>query len=323
MKAPALARVAAFAALSCLAACAPVRGFPDDPADQSDFSSFVSPAGNPVQIYGPASEAAYDSASDDLARTAARNQIIRHRLWGYDRTYSSFKRRLTLDGNIVSAGGSLAALVLGGLAATTGNTGTSNALAAAGAGIIGAQGVINRELYFQKTLPALMAQRDAARDQALAPILAGMKLPDSRYSLTDANADLQRLKDAGSIEGAINTINQDAAIAKQDAQAAITRTTEYGILTIEPREAVGRVLLDIKGPQAVALANAMVTHLDTASPEGQAAARRILPPTGRFAPNQSNRARQFLREWADAETMTPARARIWNDEIKRAANQGG
>jgi hypothetical protein len=186
---------------------------------------------------------------------------------------------------------------------------------------VGAQAVINRDLYFQKTLPALMAQMDAARDRALLPIITGIKQPDSVYPLIVANADLQRLQDAGSIEGAINTINQDAATAKQEAQAAITRTPDY-FSTRPARVSIGQQLLTLTGPQAVSLANAMVAHLDTASPEGQAAARRILPQNGRFAPNQSNRARQFLREWADQETMVPPREKIWTDEIERA-KQGG
>src|SRR3954454_8110484 len=90
MKAPALAPTAIVAALTCLAACAPVRGFPDDPAEQSDLSSFVDTSNRTVQIYGPTSEAAYAAARDEPTRTAVRNQIVRYRLWGYDRTYSSF-----------------------------------------------------------------------------------------------------------------------------------------------------------------------------------------------------------------------------------------
>jgi len=151
-----------------------------------------------------------------------RDRIVRHRLHGYDFEYSEFKRALASQGNVASVGGGLAVLTLSGIAATTGHLATAGALAVSSAGIVGAQGLINKELYFQKTLPALVVQMDAARGKTIASILTGLGRPDSHYSLVHANADLARRKDAGSIESAIGSMNEEANSAKTKANDVIT-----------------------------------------------------------------------------------------------------
>lgn len=304
--------------LLVVSACAPIRGFPDDPAARSELSSYLTQNKNgasvAIQIYGPVSETEYDAATDDQALFVIRNRIVRNRVHGYDVTYSEFKRCMAADANLISAGGSIAALIVGGIGATTGNGAAASALAAAGAGIVGAQGVINKDLYFQRTLPALLAQMDAARDRTIAAILNGLREPVSHYSLADANVDLERLKDAGSIEGAIGTITQDAAKAKADAQNEITRGPDY-YLTRTPRLSVEQRIDGLTASQILNLANAAAGKLDQASPAAQLAARPYLPSSGTFASNQTTRARQFVTFWVEFETMTPDRSQRWNSAI--------
>ena len=73
------------------------------------------------------------------------------------------------------------ALVLSGLGATTGGAATKAALAAASAGVIGAQGVISKDLYYQRTVPALLAQMEANRARATLVILQGIQKSESDY----------------------------------------------------------------------------------------------------------------------------------------------
>ncbi len=301
--------LASLVAMTILSTCASIRGFPDDPADRPDLSPY----------FGPASERAYDEARTDDQRRAARDEIVRHRLYGYDLTYSDFKRRLATDSNLISAGGGLVALTLGGLAATTGSAATASALAAAGAGVVGAQGVVSRELYFQKTLPALLAQMDASRDQIIVAILIGLSQPVTIYSLVNVNVDLEKLKDAGNIEGAINTINQQTATAKATAQNAILiqRTPEF-VMTAVPRETVTDRIKGLNDAQVLKLANAMVGKLDQASPEAQQVAMLYAPPGGVFTAAQATRARRFVTFWVQYETMTPERVAQWNAAIDDA-----
>ena len=302
--------IVALLAIGPLNGCAPVRGFPDDPDTRREAID---------AYYGPSSEKEYDEAKDDGARIVARDKLIRKRMYGYDQSYSDFKRRLTTDGNVVSTGGSLAALVLGGLAATTGHAATASALGAAGAGVVGAQSVINKDLYFQKTLPALISEMDAARDKVIVVILAGIAQSDARYPLVRANVDLQKLKDAGSIEAAINTVNQTAADKKAEAQKNLFERAPSYIDTCVARQAILTRLKTASRPAVVKIANAMLLRFDTAEPVVQTVAKRYIPPSGGFAANQSSRARQFVTHWAEYETMTPDRQKAWSDAISAAA----
>lgn len=203
---PGLAGAVLLGALA--SACAPLRGFPSDPtaamaaADQTLITRY------------------YTTSSGDVRRQL-RNQIVSGRVAMYDSAYSDFKRRLSLDSNAVNLGSDLAALVLAGVAATSGNLGTSTALAAAATGVIGARGAFNSDLYFQRTLPALLAQMDANRAQAKLPVVRGITQPDDVYPLASALIDLDALRDAGGVPVAIGGLTQEAERQKTMAEAEL------------------------------------------------------------------------------------------------------
>ena len=108
---------------------------------------------------------------------------------------------------------------MGGLTATTGNATTKAALGAASTGIIGANAAINKDLYYQKTIPALLTQMEANRLKAKLLIIQGMTQPDSKYPLMQAYVDLDAYKNSGSIPAAISSsVTQSAANDKEVAQ---------------------------------------------------------------------------------------------------------
>lgn len=290
-------------ATGMLAGCAPIVGFPNDPATSSALSVY----------YGPQSEAEYDKTVGDDARTAVRDRIVRYRLHGYDLEYSDFKRALASQGNVASVGGGLAILTLSGIAATTGHVATAGAMAASTAGIVGAQGLINKELYFQKTLPALVAQMDASRDKVIARILDGLATKDSVYPLVRANVDLARLKDAGSIEGAIGTISEKASEAKAEAAKAVTivRDPTY-VMTRTGRQTILQRITSLDGADVVKLANKVLPDLAVQTQAVRTTAQRYKPEDGAgFTEAQVARARLFLNFWVDGETMSPDRLDYW------------
>jgi hypothetical protein len=192
-------------------------------------------------------------------------------------------------------------------------------LAAAGAGIVGAQAVVNKDLYFQKTIPALLADMDAARGLVTAAILTGLTQPISSYPLVAANADLHRLKDAGSIEVAINSINQQASAAKTEAEDKITfaRSPDY-LMTQGSVNSVADRIRSLTDTQVLKLANSMVPALAQASPPAQKVAKPYIPAAGTFTAAQAIRARRFVSFWVQADTMTPPRLATWNAAINAA-----
>jgi hypothetical protein len=144
--------------LSSLFACAPIQGYPLDPEDMSVALQNLKP------YFDGTVESKYLVEPDDAARTRIRNRIIYARTRGYDIEFSDFQKSLYSQSNIISAGSDLAGLVLGGLTATTGNAATKAALGAASVGILGANAAISKDLYYQKTIVAMIAQMDANRE---------------------------------------------------------------------------------------------------------------------------------------------------------------
>jgi len=140
----------------------------------------------------------------------------------YESSYSDFKRRLNGDANILNLGADLSVLGLAGAAATTGSIATATALAAASAGIIGARGAINSDLYFQRTLPALLAQMDANRARAKVPIVVGLRQSNAAYPLAIALIDLDALRDSGAIPTAIGGLTQQAEAGKAAAELVLS-----------------------------------------------------------------------------------------------------
>lgn len=192
--------------------CAPIQGYPLDPEDTGATLKSLAPC------FNGAIEAQYVAAIGDLARTPIRDTIVYCRMRGYDIEFSDFEKALYSESNSVAVGSDLIALILGGLTATTGNAATKAALGAASVGVLGANTAINKDLYYQKTIVALLAQMEANRAEVKVPIAIGLSLPDSKYNLFQAYSDLDAYKNAGSIPGAIGAITQNAETQKQNAQ---------------------------------------------------------------------------------------------------------
>jgi hypothetical protein len=236
---------------------------------------------------------------------------------GYDITFSDFKRRLAGDANSVMLGSDLLVLALGGLVATTGGATTKAALGAAIAGIAGAQAAINRDLYFQRTLPALLAQMDASRAQATVPILSGLRLSDEEYPLQRALVDLDALRDAGSIVGAIGNITQAAEQQKAD---ALTFQRDAGFLATRPDRAAIKQRIDkLKPPQILALARIMTPNLATRSATLRANLARLQTDQARVL-TDPNTASFLLQAWIGFEDPSTVNLGQWSaalDQVER------
>ena len=169
-------------------------GYPDNPDDNQTTITVLTSRIN-------ANEVAYYQADGPLvisqdktwiantlynpdARRQLRDAIVYDKMHLSEIVFNRFQEHLWGDNNLVSGGGDLLALTLNGLGATTGTAATKAALAAASAGVVGAQAAISRDLYYQRTLPALLAQISANRDNEKGAIISLLK------SKTDADYPL-------------------------------------------------------------------------------------------------------------------------------------
>jgi hypothetical protein len=251
-----------------------------------------------------------------------RDTIIFARMRAYDIEFADFERRLYGDGNGVTLGSDLIGLVLAGLTATTGNAATKSALGAASAGVIGAKAAIDKDLYYQKTIPALLAQMEADRLKALEPITKGMKQSDADYPLMQAYIDLDTCKTAGSIPTAINAVNQSAANAKDAAQQIIMneRPSAADQLTY-----IGTVQSKLKtlttDAQYLALAKAMQQNLAGRSQQIQSLVKTIDPKGARLTGN-AQKARQVINAWIGEDDLSPANQQQWLNAIASVSAGG-
>ena len=311
----ALVGLAVCAWCGLLADCAPVVGYPKDPEDTDATLVTLAP------YFNGSKEADYVNTdpTNVVLRKQKRDVIILERIHAYNIEFADFERRLYGDGNEVSLGSDLVGLVLGGLIATTGNAATKSALGAASIGVSGANTAINKDLYYQKTIPALLAQMEADRLKALAPIAAGLKLSDADYPLMQAYIDLDAYKTDGSIPGAINAVNQSAGNAKDDAQAVITLQRASAVDQLKGIQTVQAQLKSLTtDAQYLALARAMQVYLSSRSPALQQVINQLDPKALRLSAS-AKKARQIMNIWIENDDVSTSNQQQWLTAIAVAS----
>jgi hypothetical protein len=208
-------RVLAISVAGLVASCGAIQGYPPDPENSRAVLASLQ------RYFQPSQEDAYIQETDPIQRRQLRDIIVLSQVRAYDIEFNGFERSLYAAGNGMSTGSDLVLLVLNGLGATLGGAATKAALAAASTGIVGAQTAITKDLFYQKTLPALIAQMEANRSVVELRIFTGLTQEDAKYSLLLAYLDLQALKQAGGIPQAITNLTQQAADANDASQAKI------------------------------------------------------------------------------------------------------
>ena len=302
-----IAVLALVMAAGVLASCAPILGYPNDPENTDATLVALAPYFN-----GMKEKEYFDPRLDPRAPEVKRNEIILARVHAYDIVFADFEKRLYGDGNGVTLGGDLVALVLTGLTATTGNAATKAALGAAATGVIGAKSAIDKDLYYQKTVPALLAQMEADRLKALEPITKGMKQSDTAYPLLQAYIDLDAYKTAGSIPAAINAVNKDAGEAKEDAQQIIMDARASAVDQLTAIETVEVKLKALTDAQIVAFANVMQLNLPSRSAQIQNLINSLDAKNLRLT--SPKRARAMMVIWLHEDNL-PTNLQQWLDAI--------
>lgn len=156
-----------------------------------------------------------------------RNRIIAVYVSAIDARYAEFRRLLAREVRGGNLGLDVAALGLGGLGSLA--KGSANELAAASTFLTGSRSSLNKELYFEKTLPALIAVMDANRFKARGAILAHLRDPVDIYPVELAYADLANYELSASIDNAVQQLTTEASKkfeAEQSLYASLTASCD-------------------------------------------------------------------------------------------------
>lgn len=143
-------------------------------------------------------------------RTEYRDMIISIYMTAAESRYQDFRRKLSRQSKGSNFGLGVAALGLSSGASFAGER-AANILSAGAAALTGTKSALDKEVYFEKTLPALMAGMDAARTRVRTNILKRMQTKADKYSLAEAFLDLSEYETAASLDSAIQMVTADAS----------------------------------------------------------------------------------------------------------------
>ena len=172
-----------------------------------------------------------------------RDAFLAVQMGAIDAQYFRFRRDLTAQAKAANFGLDLGVLGLTGGGAIAGER-AANILSAGGAGLTGAKASLNKEVYFEKTLPALVASMDARRLTLKVSFLQKMHKALDAYSLSEAIIDISTYQLSASIDAAIEQITGDANAAKEKATRSYTNLV---VTCAAPEPAAIAVSIGIKG----------------------------------------------------------------------------
>lgn len=135
-----------------------------------------------------------------------------------DLRFMTFRQDLSRQTKGTNVGFDLAILALTGTASLTGKV-VANGLSAGAAGLTGSRAAIAKELWFDKTLPALLTAMEAKRTTVRTTIMTRMREPAESYSLAEAMNDVMAYQAAASLDAAIETVTTAASEKATDADA--------------------------------------------------------------------------------------------------------
>ncbi len=197
--------------------CVSIGGYPDRPESVTEKLRKLQ------ELYFlPAKDVLADfDGQPDGEKREYRDMVVHGRLLALDLQYGVFQEAIYREGIVSNLSIDVLGVAVGAAGAAVSDADTSKLLSALSGGISGTGTAINKNVYYERTLPALLALMDAKRDEVRAEILGGLTLNHLEYPLGRALADLERYLQAGTIPGAIAEVLATAGETKARAESQI------------------------------------------------------------------------------------------------------
>lgn len=196
------------------AGCSSLRGTPQRYAEPDAIVDSIKLSADEV--------AALQSATTREERNLYQNKAIAV----VDVRFHQFTRQLTADRADMSAGTAGATLAASTAGAFVESTAAKTNYALFAAGVVGAFGIVDKNYYYEKTVPALVAGMNAARANVLVRMRQGQAETIADYTGVMALADLEDYFTAGTILAAVAEIT---ARAESDKQKALTEVRALSV----------------------------------------------------------------------------------------------
>lgn len=203
-----------------------------------------------------------------------RNRFVTGRLALINLHYIQFIRQFAADKaqldtalDVMQLGVDLSTTVVGGAAVKA-------ALGAASAGITGTRTSVEKNFFFEQTVPALITAMNAQRKEALLPIISGLKFELEDYPFAQAVTDLEAYYFAGTFVGGLQAIQRDAGVKEARLDRDINDIRQVNVvsstLQVRREAAAAWVKNELDDSQRKTLA------IRLGAPAGQTAAQDLL-----------------------------------------------
>lgn len=215
---PASIRITTAFLLTLLSGCATLRGSQDSLAELNPTDLIASTVAI-KNFHKP-----LDIDREGMSRTDYRDYVVSTYLVAIEARYKSFVDQLQSSDRGTALGFDLLQLGLSGATALAGKS-AINELAIIGTTTAGARASVDKRVFFERSLPALIASMDAERASIKADIVRKKKLPGETYGIGEAVDDLERLIEAGRIDRALARITSSAQADRAAEQARLDSIT--------------------------------------------------------------------------------------------------
>jgi hypothetical protein len=159
----------------------------------------------------------------EAKRKDQRDLIISGRLSLINLNYNQFLGEFSLHKQAIDTGFDLGQIGVSLATAVSSSTGTQSVLGATSAAIASTRLSVDKNFFYEKTVPVLISAMNARRKEALIPILEGVKRSDAKYPLPRALSDLDYYYFAGTFPGALQSIQKEAGQKEGKAEVTIGR----------------------------------------------------------------------------------------------------
>lgn len=161
---------------------------------------------------------AYTENTDQDIKKAKRNVVVLKFMLAVDERYDNFTANLSRELRGSNLGFDLGVLALTGIGSVVSNAAPE--LSAGATALGGARASINKELYLERTLPAILVVMDANRLRIRTSIQQHMRLAAAEYSLDEAMLEVREYERAGNLNRAITDLTSQASVAFAAAEKA-------------------------------------------------------------------------------------------------------
>jgi len=155
-----------------------------------------------------------------------RDEVVYKLLRASDEAFEVYKRKLYKEGVSFDLATDISRLGLEAAAAVTGGPGMKSALSATAGGLGAVQASVDKRVYFEQTLTAIIQLMMAKRNEILADIYRGLSKDVDEYPLGMAIRDIQLYHSSGSIPEALAEVVKEAKTRAEKAEEEVNRVIE-------------------------------------------------------------------------------------------------